>query len=59
MGQRPLSYGKCRFLVLGMGVQFWMLLLMIAAVSSFILIMVLIYTQSDTEGLQETMNTMS
>ena len=42
-----------------MGVQFWMLLLMIAAVSSFILIMVLIYTQSDTEGLQETMNTMS
>ena len=46
-GQRPLSYGKCRFLVLGLGIQFWMVLMILAVVASITLLMAIIYTNAD------------
>ena len=59
-GQRPLSYGKCRFLVLGMSIQFWMLLMIAAMVASILLLMVLIYTrpdEGDANAMEEMLNT--
>ena len=42
--QRPLSAGKCRFLVMGMGTQFYHLLFISFAVGTFVLIMVAFLT---------------
>ena len=39
--RRPLSVGKCRFLVLGMGTQFYVLLLIIYTVATIVLLMVI------------------